>query len=225
MANKTSLRTNPEVLRALEAALPEIKDAELHKLVSNVVRQGTATFVPELLALVKEEKHPTVQFANGEPILTDAQKSDILYFRDYVVPELSRQKRTDQQSCMGCHGVPGRVPTFTLTPPDKYGYMPVRELLANYRIVQSKVNLDDPERSKLLRKPLNIQDGAEDGHQGGRRFTPTDEGWLILKRWVENQRSVQNMAVSPSNVSPKDTPISNPGRTAFDTCKQATTRE
>ena len=59
---------------------------------------------------------------------------------------------------MGCHGLAGRVPSFSLRPPDKYGYLPVKDLLFNYRVVQSKVRLDDPEKSKLLRKPLNIDD-------------------------------------------------------------------
>jgi len=63
----------------------------------------------------------------------------------------------------------------------------VPDLLFNYRELQARVNLAEPERSKLLRKPLNVQDGTEDGHQGGRRYLPTDDGYRILKRWVENQ--------------------------------------
>jgi hypothetical protein len=88
---------------------------------------------------------------------------------------------------MGCHGVPGRVPSFFLKPVDQFGYLSAADLLANYREVQSRVNLKDVENSKILRKPLNVQDGKEDGHQGGRRYLPQDEGYLIIKRWVENQ--------------------------------------
>jgi hypothetical protein len=107
------------------------------------------------------------------------------------VPELTRQKRDDQKSCLGCHAVQGRVPSMTLRPADDFGYMPVSDLLTNYRLLQKRVDLAHPEKSKLLRKPLNIQDGQEDGHQGGRRYSPSDEGYLILKRWAENQKRVQ----------------------------------
>ena len=43
------------------------------------------------------------------------------------------------------------------------------------------------ERSKLLRKPLNVQTGDEDGHQGGRRYQPNDPGYQILRKWALNQ--------------------------------------
>ena len=65
--------------------------------------------------------------------------------------------------------------------PDQVGFLPVDKLLANYRILQQRVNLDDNSRSKLLRKPLNVQSGKEDGHQGGRRYQPNDPGYQILK--------------------------------------------
>jgi len=89
--------------------------------------------------------------------------------------------------------VPGRVPSMTLRPPDEVGYTTVPDLLANYRILQQRVQLSDLPASKLLRKPLNIQDGKEDGHQGGRRYDPSDEGYQVLKRWVENQPKVQRL--------------------------------
>jgi hypothetical protein len=207
MANQTALRTNPEVLRALAEVLPLVKDEELRKLIDNVLKQTNEKFMPELVQALKAEKHPSVQFANGEPALTKEQTEDIVYFRDYVMPELSRQKRSDQQSCLGCHGVSGRVPPFTLTPPDKFGYIAVKDLLSNYRVVQQKVNLSDLERSKMLRKPLNIQDGKEDGHQGGRRYGPMDEGYLVLKKWVENQPAVLKPVAKPNQASRPTSPV------------------
>ena len=95
---------------------------------------------------------------------------------------------------MGCHGQPGRVPSMGLNAPDKFGYSSVADLLSNYRTLQKRVLLVDIEKSKLLRKPLNIQDGKEDGHQGGRRYAPTDPGYLIIKHWVENQVQVLRAA-------------------------------
>ena len=70
-----------------------------------------------------------------------------------------------------------------LNAPDEVGFLPVEKLLANYRILTKRVNVDDVESSKLLRKPLNLQTGEEDGHQGGRRYQPMDPGYLILRKW------------------------------------------
>jgi hypothetical protein len=195
MANRTALRRNPEVLLALSKLLPAVEDPQTKETIDRVLRQGNDRFMPALLAALKEERHPTTAFdAAGEPAPTPAQIEDIITFRDYVMPELTRQKRSDQLACMGCHGVPGRVPSMTLRPPDEVGYTSVEDLLANYRILQQRVLLTDLPASKLLRKPLNIQDGQEDGHQGGRRYDPTDAGYQILKRWVENQPLVQKTA-------------------------------
>ena len=192
MANQTALRTNPEVLRSLNEALAFEKDPELVTLIQNVLKQSDSLFLPELMTALKAEKHASIKFdAKGEPALTDTQKQDILYFRDYLLPELTRQKRTDQQSCMGCHGVPGRVPSLQLRAPDKFGFLPVSDMLVDYRILQQRVNITDIEKSKILRKPLNIQDGKEDGHQGGRRYSPNDPGYLLIRKWVEDQSKVQ----------------------------------
>ena len=40
----------------------------------------------------------------------------------------------------------------------------------------------------LLRKPLNVQTGKEDGHQGGRRYQAGDPGYRILTNWAMNQK-------------------------------------
>lgn len=192
MANQTALRTNPEVLRALEEALKTETTLELRSIITHALQQSNAKFLPELMTALKEEKNPGVAIdAKGNPALTKDQQEDIVYFRDYVMPELNRQKRTDQQACMGCHGVPGRVPSMGLHAPDKYGYTSVADLLYNYRTLQQRVSLTDLEKSKLLRKPLNIQDGKEDGHQGGRRYSPTDPGYLVIRHWAENQLIIQ----------------------------------
>jgi hypothetical protein len=194
MANKTALRSNPEVIRALSELAKTEKVEELKGIIANVLKQSN-DFLPNLKVELKKEHSPTVAFdAAGEPALTKSQTDDILYFRDYVLPELTRQKRSDQQACMGCHGLPGRVPSLYLHAPDKFGFMPVADVLYNYRTLQQRVNLTDIERSKLLRKPLNIQDGKEDGHQGGRRYAPGDPGYLILRHWVESQAEVQKAA-------------------------------
>ncbi|MGH9629000.1 MAG: hypothetical protein ACRD7E_11805, partial [Bryobacteraceae bacterium] len=94
--------------------------------------------------------------------------------------------RQDERACITCHGVAGRVPSMELAPADKSGYMDVQAVWANYRILLDRVNVQDVESSKLLRKPLNVQTGKEDGHQGGRRYLPDDRGYEILKRWARH---------------------------------------
>jgi hypothetical protein len=185
ISNQTSVRRNPEVLLALAELIKFEKDAQLVKIAENVVNTGNERFIPDLVEALKAEGRPGKWLAGSKPDPMFLQ--DITYFRDYVVPEFARSKRTDQASCMGCHGLPGRVPSFYLKAADQFGYLSAADLLFNYRVSQSKLNLADLESSKLLRKPLNVQDGKEDGHQGGRRYLPQDEGYLLLKRWALNQ--------------------------------------
>ncbi len=71
-----------------------------------------------------------------------------------------------------------------LQPADGNGYLSAKATYANYVALLERVNENDVEHSKLLRKPLNVQSGKEDGHQGGRRFNPGDRGYEILRRWV-----------------------------------------
>ena len=63
-------------------------------------------------------------------------------------------------------------------------YISPMETWTNYRTLLERINPRDVEQSKLLRKPLNIQTGQEDGHQGDMRYKPGDRGYEILKRWV-----------------------------------------
>jgi len=87
--------------------------------------------------------------------------------------------------------VPGRVPTLYLNPPDDSGHIGPEELLENYRKLQARVDPEQPERSILLRKPLNVQTGQEEGHQGGVRFVPEDEGYRTLRDWALKQARLQ----------------------------------
>ena len=73
-----------------------------------------------------------------------------------------------------------------LTPANGIGYMSPKAVYANYKILLERVNEQDVATSKLLRKPLNVQSGKEDGHQGGRRYNPNDRGYEILRRWAED---------------------------------------
>ncbi len=108
------------------------------------------------------------------------------YFRDYVIPELGIENREDGQSCFTCHGS-GRVPSMELKAPERRtAFLSAEDVWQNYRTLLDRVDFNAIERSKLLVKPLNLQTGKEDGHQGGRRYKPGDRGHEILKRWAQD---------------------------------------
>ena len=86
-----------------------------------------------------------------------------------------------------------------LAGPDGNGYWSTPKMLKNYLTLQQRVNLADIETSKLLRKPLNVQTGKEDGHQGGRRYLPAERGYQIIRRWVLDQPRVMQSLGGPPN--------------------------
>jgi len=165
MVPVSELRNHPEVIAALEKLKPE--DA------GNYQR-----FAQELKEAIAQDT------GDRTPPMTEAWLRNFTYFRDHVIPEMSRPNRDDEQACFSCHGVAGRVPSMELPAPDRNGYINARNVWKNYRILLDRINEGDVEQSKLLRKPLNVQTGQEDGHQGGRRYAPGDRGYEILKRWV-----------------------------------------
>lgn len=192
LAGKTALRRNPEVLTALEKLLETESRKPVIEQARKVLSTGRDSFLKELAAAVQADT--AFDFPRdkaGDPELPKAFIEDVAYFRDYVTPEMSTVLRGDQRSCFACHGIPGRVPPLTLNPPDEAGYLPVAKLLENYRLLCDRVDPENVERSKLLRKPLNVQTGDEDGHQGGRRYQPTDAGYQVLLTWARNQAKLQ----------------------------------
>jgi hypothetical protein len=70
-------------------------------------------------------------------------------------------------------------------------YLSPKDTWTNYRTLLSRINTADPANSKLLRKPLNIQTGEEDGHQGGLRYKPGERGYEILQRWVFDAAEIE----------------------------------
>jgi len=117
-------------------------------------------------------------------LMSPEWRANFDYFRKWVAPEFTKTNREDEFACLGCHGVPGRVPSMPLMPADGNGYLSSQAAYSNYKTLLERVNENDVENSKLLRKPLNVQSGKEDGHQGGRRFNPGDRGYEIIRRWV-----------------------------------------
>ena len=191
LANKTALRRHPEVLKALTAWVDREPSPVYRTRIENILNSDDKVYGKRLRELIREE--------SGQPRrseirpLTDSDEwiADLLYFRDYVFTEMTRIDPKDNRACISCHGVPGRVPTLYLEPTDAAGYIPPQALLGNYRRMQQRVDLHDVEKSKFLRKPLNIQSGEEDGHQGGVRYKPDDPSYLVIREWVLKQAGLQ----------------------------------
>ncbi|MEP7363900.1 MAG: hypothetical protein ABI972_11640 [Acidobacteriota bacterium] len=134
--------------------------------------------------------------ADGAKALSAEWKKNFEYFRDWVAPELLRPNRDDETACLTCHGLAGRVPSMELKAPDDRGFLSAQNTWTDYNILLERVNADDVENSKLLRKPLNVQSGKEDGHQGGRRYNPEDRGYQILRRWVLDSAQLKKTAAT-----------------------------
>jgi HEAT repeat protein/squalene-hopene cyclase-like protein len=192
MVDITSLRQNPEIQHALRKMLETEKKTSWVQAARNALRSADPQlWLADLReAVAKEPLAKQLKGADGQPNLSPQFLASFRYFSNHVAPELNRPQRTDEMSCMKCHGVKGRVPSMELEAPDSNGYWTVSKMLKNYLTLQQRVNVSDIEQSKLLRKPLNIQTGKEDGHQGGRRYLPADRGYQIIRRWVLDQMRV-----------------------------------
>lgn len=192
LASTTQLRQNA----AVQQALRKLVDTEKNDTARNALQGSDEQAWERDLrdAVAKEPLASSLKDAQGQVKLTPQFVSSFKYFNDYMLPEMNRNQRNDEMSCLKCHAVPGRVPSMELQPVDGNGYASLARVLKNYLTLQQRVNVTDIESSKLLRKPLNVQTGKEDGHQGGRRYIPSDRGYQIIRRWVLDQpRVVQSL--------------------------------
>jgi hypothetical protein len=167
-------------VRQLTASDERLRKAALAMASDEVIRRN------DRIAKVLRESKPEYFEEPAEDVKTmnPEWRRNYEYFRNYVVPELNHANREDEQACLSCHGVKGRVPSMELAPADRVGYLNAKAVWSNYQTLLERVDGADVEKSKLLRKPLNIQTGTEDGHQGGRRYAPGDRGYEILRQWV-----------------------------------------
>ena len=191
LANKTALRRHPEVLRALAVWIEHEPSPVYRNRIQNILNSDDKIYGKRLREIISEGSRGQPGSAVRPLSDTDEWIADIIHFRDYVFTEMTRIDPRDNRACISCHGVPGRVPTLYLEAPDAAGYIPPEALLGNYRRMQERVDLHDVESSKFLRKPLNIQSGAEDGHQGGVRYEASDRGYGVIREWVLKQAELQ----------------------------------
>jgi hypothetical protein len=174
MLTQTELRSHPEVIGTVN----RINAGDARRLLPE-------EFERELRGAVERDT------ASPKVALTSDRLRNFTYFRDYVIPELSLENREDGQSCFTCHGS-GRVPSMELAAPDRRtGFLSAQDAWKNYRMLLERINFEDVAQSKVLQKPLNIQTGKEDGHQGGMRYKPGDRGHEVLKRWAQDATRVK----------------------------------
>ena len=198
LASLTALRRQSAVIDEMRQLLKSEKNDRVRQAAENVLRNEQQRWLADLQEAVKAEPSAASLRQGPDAKLSPELIASFQYFNDYVAPELNRPQRMDEMACMSCHGVPGRVPSMQLEPPDSTGYFSTAKLLKNYLTLQQRINLPSIEQSKLLRKPLNVQTGKEDGHQGGRRYLPADRGYQIIRRWVLDQPRVQ-MSLNPNS--------------------------
>ena len=187
LASSPALRRNPEVRKAIVAYVENETVNTIRRRLENLLASDDERYGTELRKLIAARGESN----GGRLEASDEFVEDVLYFRDHVFAELNRISELDNRACISCHGVPGRVPTLYLNPPDDAGHIEAGDLLENYRKLQARVDLNDPERSLILRKPLNLQTGQEEGHQGGVRYEAGDAGYATLHTWVLRQVGLQ----------------------------------
>ncbi len=204
----------PEVgaVTQLPKELAGLRERSIDLFLKALEAKGDVRTKRAALALAADpivRKHPRIEpvLAKATPQYFEKEPNDIAqlspgwrknweYFRDWVAPELTKPNREDQMSCLGCHGVAGRVPSMELAAADDLGYVKMQGLVHTYKTLLERVNEAAVEQSKLLRKPLNVQSGKEDGHQGGRRFNPNDQAYKILEQWVRDAARLKGQKLS-----------------------------
>jgi hypothetical protein len=175
MLSQTELRSNAEVA----AAILKINAGQAARNLPDRFLREVERAAAEDMTLPKLE-------------LTPDRLRNFTYFWDYVIPEMNLENREDGNSCFTCHGS-GRVPSFELAAPDRRtGYLAPRDAWRDYRALLERINPREVEQSKVIRKPLNVQTGEEDGHQGGRRYKPGDRGHEIIRRWAADAAGLRN---------------------------------
>jgi hypothetical protein len=190
-ASQANVRANPEIRLALAGAIARLKDPRARRTLEESLEKDEARFEKDLRAALEAERAN----GGGSPPRS-VSLADVRRFRDIVWVELNRVNREDDRSCLSCHGVAGRVPPFTLEPPDPSGYLEPAKLLANLRKLEARVDGERPERSKILLKVLN---STREGHQGGARYAPEDHGYKVLADWARERAALWRAVDRPAN--------------------------
>lgn len=183
----------------LELALVEtsfLKDLRLVSLVSEALSAPDATLAKTALSLVREEKWMQQLPAIAEALSRSRENldsarlklPDIAFFRDKVAPIFEVQGG-DEKACVDCHkGHPilRLKPIETDSEPE--------QIMEHYRASLRVIDLEKPENSLLLTKPL--QEAPPEGtyasgtnqHGGGIRWTQDSAEYRTLLQWIRTAK-------------------------------------
>jgi hypothetical protein len=198
VAGNPSVRGNPMVRQILAELARVTTDGKTRETLTSILDGDEKRFIEELRAALANERSEGLTPPFAALVAEDEVVTAVREFRDGPWVELHRVRAEDERSCMSCHGVPGRVPPLPIEPAEPNGAITAAKLLENYRKLQALVDPSRPERSRLLLKPLNLQDADEGAHQGGTRFTSTDDpGFAVLRAWVDAEASRRSKDRAP----------------------------
>jgi hypothetical protein len=124
---------------------------------------------------------------------------DYQFFK-YNVEPILLAKGEDGFSCAGCHA---NHTIMKLNDADEYGAVTHAQSMANYNAVLNMVDIQHPERSMLLFKPVSpmddagIGDSREFSHGGGVRWRDkkSSKEYQVILRWIQGAR------VDPSDLT------------------------
>ena len=103
LANKTSMKRNPEILVALDSLVQFETAKDVLDNAKKVLSQSQGEFQKSLVAAITKE--PDHGFNKSDKVeIPEDFFNDIVFFRDYVMPEMTKVLRGDERSCMICHG-------------------------------------------------------------------------------------------------------------------------
>jgi hypothetical protein len=131
---------------------------------------------------------------------------------DSVVASFERNVWSQEGRCMGCHrpGTPGNAENFK-----KYGervnwFVPDSpEATMRHLIDHKLINIDEPEKSLFLLKPLNVV-----AHGGGVKMLYGDAGYKQFRAWIEDYAA----SVKGKYRSDKDLPVSSKDALVYTDC-------
>jgi len=175
-----------QALTVLRSIQPLHQDAAILDRVRALKRDPEAAVRASALAF------ETSKMARSGRGARAADIADYFYFKEHVEPILLK-KAADGQSCAACHA---NHTLLKLQDADEYGVVTLAQSRANYNAILSMINVQDPEQSLLLNKPLAPLDDAGIGdsqalsHGGGIRWSDARRSpeFLTILRWIQGAR-------------------------------------
>ncbi len=121
---------------------------------------------------------------------------DFEFYRDNIEPIFVQSRGNfmppdpGDPACVLCHTWQSHTPFMleSLEEDEEGGvYWTEAQSRANFEMVSTLVAPGDPQSSRLLRTPLNLQAGGSAAHTGGKVWDSQDDPeWQMLAEWVRN---------------------------------------